>query len=677
MFTGILLILDIKLHDYFLHKYTFQVDSEAVLVTHMEICRDIFIIVSIGFAIRLRKFIAKNMLVRPLLPIYVCIFIDVLSKYYIFDYYKLTLHPLTILAVLIGILQSLILLTIMYLLCLLSPPVIRFWLFQFILVGLIFITLFDVAYFKITETHVQSILFSNISHVSIKGAISNINTWYLILLPLALTLLSKINLWSIKGIVSVDKFRKSLICYLPILVTILILTFTINTKCIAIDRDLGENFGTIYIRLEKTRQQHRNILSVSPLVNLIQERYADKKDDERIFATKPFIAYTDKERHFLKSLGLIKKIFNKPALNNNQNYRTIVLIVFESLHADYLHVTNPTIPAEATPYFDQLLRDYPHLDNYFTSAIPTTLGLNASFISQIRFTPEFSKMHHPGTLFSLLAKRGLDGYFISGVSSDHQDERSIYPKLFRINHYIAKEEMDKRYRGASGWGYHDDIVLQEGLRVLKEHKGQSTFLVMKLIDLHQPGEYCGLPPSELPEVIKNLHNDVINTLYWENQCLENFFNQVKSYGLFNSDTLFVITADHGPFLGSQKLARLENRRMLSKIPLIFISPNVTPFKNLNQVRLASQIDLAPTLLSVMGIESPPYFLGNSVLSQSPGFAIGLWENMLYFGWKKGEVNMPIVAEEQGMHTSALKKFLNNMYSDYYLKNGSSSVPGSI
>ena len=68
------------------------------------------------------------------------------------------------------------------------------------------------------------------------------------------------------------------------------------------------------------------------------------------------------------------------------SYDRIVMLVLESVHRDYMHYYNENIPAEATPYLDSLLEKYPHLDHYYSSAVPTTQGLNATFRSHRTLT---------------------------------------------------------------------------------------------------------------------------------------------------------------------------------------------------------------------------------------------------------------------------------------------------
>ena len=69
------------------------------------------------------------------------------------------------------------------------------------------------------------------------------------------------------------------------------------------------------------------------------------------------------------------------------SYDRIVMLVLESVHRDYMHYYNENIPAEATPYLDSLLEKYPHLDHYYSSAVPTTQGLNATFRSHLIYDP--------------------------------------------------------------------------------------------------------------------------------------------------------------------------------------------------------------------------------------------------------------------------------------------------
>jgi lipoteichoic acid synthase len=663
---GLMAILDLLLHEYLLRSTTFKIDSDTLIENHMACARDLIFIIAFVLIFRFRKQVWNMISIRPMWPLYLFIIIDGLCKLAIIRHYQIPLDPITIFHALTGLLMSLIPMTLLYLIALYFPVQFRSSVFKAFFFSCVAITILDLTYFDFTGTHVKSVVFRNINFDSIKGAISGLKFWYYILVVSGALLLNSIVSFSFKKFISANLLRRDIIRLLLCLGVLLPVSFAVNVKLLDIDRGLAENFSNLYVRFYKTRQEHRNYLTVSPIFNLVHEAYAGHVEEKEM-ALQPQIAYQQRERRFLEELGLLSPRNDKPTIIENYPYKSIVLIIFESLHSDYIHHNNPEIPAEATPFFDQLLNSYPHLDNYYTSAIPTTQGLTAIFLSQMLCSYEFSARYHRNTLFNLLSHKGLEGYFVSGVSGDLDDEARNYPRRFRMDHYMAKAELDKRYSGASGWGHHDNTIFREGLHLLKERNGKPTFLVLKLIDLHQPGEYSGFPREELPLEIRRRDNRVLDSIYWDDRCLQTFFQQVEEAGLFKNDTLFVITADHSPFEGSQEFVRPENRKKLGEIPLIFMSADISPFKKLEQDRFSCQLDLAPTLLYLMGIESPPYFLGNNLFAEGRGYAIGLRDNTVYYERKGISLAIPRKGEE--ISNTAIDKWLHNMFSEDFIAHG--------
>lgn len=149
-------------------------------------------------------------------------------------------------------------------------------------------------------------------------------------------------------------------------------------------------------------------------------------------------------------------------------YDRVVLIILESVHRDFLHCYNPKhIPAEATPYLDRLVRTYPHLDHYYSSAIPTTEGLNATFRSQLLFDGDVDGRDKP-SLFRSVQAHGYEGYFQSASSRYYNSEFREYTEQFGMAHYEAREDLEKAgYTGASGWGFHNDQMYARMLEQLK------------------------------------------------------------------------------------------------------------------------------------------------------------------------------------------------------------------
>lgn len=160
--------------------------------------------------------------------------------------------------------------------------------------------------------------------------------------------------------------------------------------------------GELNRHLERTRRNYRELLAVSPVLNFIHA-FAVAGDDKQDEGAR-FVEYTESEMAQLRSFGLLREAA-PTALD--RHYERVVFIVFESLHRDFLSFYNKSLPGQVSPFLDELLGQYPHLNNWYTSAMPTTYGINAMLLSKImlRFP---SRDYAPESLLSVV-KRQLGG----------------------------------------------------------------------------------------------------------------------------------------------------------------------------------------------------------------------------------------------------------------------------
>ena len=80
------------------------------------------------------------------------------------------------------------------------------------------------------------------------------------------------------------------------------------------------------------------------------------------------------------------------------------------------------------------------------------------------------------------------------------------------------------------------------------------------------------------------------------------------------DTVFLIVADHDSRVLGQDLVPIANFH----IPGLILGADIVPRRD---PRIVSQVDLAPTLLSLIGISSTHPMLGADLTRQQPGRAI--------------------------------------------------------
>ncbi|WP_371381768.1 LTA synthase family protein [Sporomusa aerivorans] len=427
--------------------------------------------------------------------------------------------------------------------------------------------------------------------------------------------------------------------------------------------------------IEKARNISRDLISGSVTVNLVRE--LRRNDERHITAASQLyrVAFSKNEKLLLSELGI--EIGEKPiAVPNAFPYEKIIVIVAESFHRDYLHFYNSRIPAETTQFLDSLWAKYPHSDHYYTANKPTTQGLNSMFLSQLLYTDD-QAFEDNATLFKVLARNGYDTVFLEATSQYYNDEFRAYKKRFGMNIYRAKEDLEKEgYIGSSGWGFHNDVMYEETIRILEQNRNKKLFLVTKTIDSHQPYPYCGLSKDDIPAAIHNQSNNVfLKGIYWENITLQKFFQDLENRKLLDDKTLIIVTSDHNPHPSQnnhyKRLGEGDLSLTLAPIPLLFVSPNLQPFYNFSSAAFASQIDFAPTLLGILGIPSPLEFSGKNMITVPEGrsYAVGFLGETIYYWSKDGQYKTDMYSEkDQNASEKALIHWVQDLYAKYFVGN---------
>ena len=485
--------------------------------------------------------------------------------------------------------------------------------------------LFDAFYFWQTSMHVESVLFQNLNIYAIKGVLATTSNILLAATVGAVALV--LLLFRVpKPSKRKPNFVWSLLC-----VAMFTIGLNLADKLLlsggmwCVEEIIG---SYITIENEKTRVIYRNMLSVPINLNFISKALFDT---DKMASAKhvEMRELTDKDKKTLHKLGID---IPKPAVAKiAPQYDRVVLLILESMHRDYINYYNANIPEKATSYLNQLVIRYPHLNKFYSSAVPTTQGLNATFRSHIIMDKDLPGKGTP-SLFRVAQAAGYKGIFMNASSQYYANELREYPDQFGMQEYIAKEQLEKfGYTGASGWGYHNDVMYEHTLRILEENRDKKLLLVTKTLDMHQPYPYTGYRWEEMPEGVRDNPNVTVRGVYWVDKTIEHFFKEVEKRGLMDERTLFLITSDHNPHSGGEytKLVEKANDKLsIAPIPLLFISKNLAPLDELRTNEYASQIDLAPTLLYLMGLDIPEKFMGRNLLQPTRmPFALG------YFGGK--------------------------------------------
>ena len=128
------------------------------------------------------------------------------------------------------------------------------------------------------------------------------------------------------------------------------------------------------------------------------------------------------------------------------------------------------------------------------------------------------------------------------------------------------------------------------------------------------------PPFEFPDGRIDLHgkrkNTLDNAVRYADYALGKFFERAQDAPYWDK-TVFLVVADHEDLVPGDELCTVK----YFHIPALIIGADVKPGL---YDKVASQIDLPPTLLSIMGIESSHPMQGQDLLQTPenyPGRAI--------------------------------------------------------
>jgi arylsulfatase A-like enzyme len=118
----------------------------------------------------------------------------------------------------------------------------------------------------------------------------------------------------------------------------------------------------------------------------------------------------------------------------------------------------------------------------------------------------------------------------------------------------------------------------------------------------------------LPEgyTLRNLIAEYYGLTTWVDDTVGRMLDVLDRTGL-SENTIVVFTSDHGDNLGSKGLVQKggPNEEAI-RIPFIIRWPGLGTSPRVNQTHVASLVDVAPTLLSLIGAEIPPHFQGRDL-----------------------------------------------------------------
>lgn len=326
---------------------------------------------------------------------------------------------------------------------------------------------------------------------------------------------------------------------------------------------------------------------------------------------------------------------------NNPNYPTLhqqqatvqrdkplnlVIVLQESLGATFVESLGG-LPV--TPELEKLKSDGIWFEQLYATGTRSVRGIEA-VVAGYSPTPAQSTVklansqYNFTTVASILKSQGYQTQFVYGGEAHFDNMRSFFTGNGFSQVVDIKQIKQPKFVGS--WGASDEDLFNTAHQQLEllHQQGKPFLSLIFTSSNHEPFEF----PDGRIELHEQPQNTVNNAVKYADWAMGQFFQKAKASAYWQ-DTLFLIVADHDNRVYGSNLIPLEK----FKIPGLILGADVKPERL--QV-MASQVDLVPTLLSMMGVSSCHPMMGRDFTLDrtSPGRALIQFDQ--YFALMQGK-----------------------------------------
>ena len=304
----------------------------------------------------------------------------------------------------------------------------------------------------------------------------------------------------------------------------------------------------------------------------------------------------------------------------------VVMVSIESLGADYVGAFGGK--PGLTPNLDQLAKEGMMFTQLYATGLRTVRGLEALTLS-IPPTPGHAvpvRKHNTGlqTLGGVLKDNGYQPFYIYGGYSYFDNMENFFSgNGYTVVDRTAVAEADIHHETI--WGIADEDILHHALKVITEQasQGQKVFAHVMTTSNHRPYTY----PNGRIDIPSGTGRD--GAVKYTDWAIGNFMQEARQQPWF-ADTVFVFVADHT----SHGRGRTDLPPEHYHIPLVIYSPGFIPAQAITD--LASQIDVAPTLLGLLNIPYTSEFFGQDIRLAARTHPRAFMANYLTVGYLEGD-----------------------------------------
>ncbi|HUH33047.1 MAG TPA: sulfatase [Daejeonella sp.] len=332
--------------------------------------------------------------------------------------------------------------------------------------------------------------------------------------------------------------------------------------------------------------------------------------------------------------------------SDSSKVKNVIFFILESVPAEYLDSYGGSF--NITPEINKLIPKAVRFENTYAhspatnNAMVSILGSMYPWISYKSLTKEYPQIK-VNSISTLLKQKKYRTAFYSAADIKFQrgDEfvrnqefdtiEDFSSENCKGNQFIVK---GKRWENPDGAD--DDCMVKSFSEWVDQDKQRPFFATLWTVQTHYPYFYSGKKKDY--KVKEPLLNRYLNALHHSDQTLGKLMTALKERGLEES-TLVVIVGDHGEAFG-----RHDQYTHASKIyeenvhvPLLFVNKNL--FHGEVNNRVSGQVDIAPTVMNILGFPADEQWQGQSLFNEASNnrtYFFAPWSDFL-FGFRENNL----------------------------------------
>ena len=299
------------------------------------------------------------------------------------------------------------------------------------------------------------------------------------------------------------------------------------------------------------------------------------------------------------------------------NKKNVVVLIVESFGREYIGAYNCNIEKTSygyTPHIDSLISKSLTFTHTYCNGrksidgMPSILSSIPMFVEPFFVTP--ASMNHVSGIARMLGDEGYQTAFFHGAQNGSMGFQA-FARSTGFQAYYGRTEFnqDKRFDGDKDfdgtWAIWDEPFLQ--------------FYCAKMNEMHEPfmtavftasSHHPFVIPQEYKDIFPEGPLPIHKCIRYTDMALGRFFEQASRQPWFKN-TIFVLTSDHTN-MSNHPEYQTDLGGFAS--PIIIYDPSGELIQPGMENKVAQQIDILPTLMSLLGYPKPYIAFGKDVLN---------------------------------------------------------------